>query len=200
MKKIFPIALFILLSFPSLSFGQTYNEIRNFCKISQMLMPIFLRSGNFSGEAVCIAGTASTGSSYLCNSEMGLGAGICAAGTASTGSSFLCNSEMSLGAGICAAGTASTRSSYLCNSQMSLGEAICSSGGRASYDCTGIGDNDLGIGICLALGGNRNQCANVSVSEAICSFTGNCTGYDAAALVVSMVKICGTQVLSYGIK
>ena len=107
---------------------------------------------------------------------------------------------MSLGAGICAAGTASTGSSYLCNSQMSLGEAICISGGRASYDCTGIGDNGLGVGICLALGGNRSQCANVSVSEAICSFTGNCTGYDAAAIVVSMVKICGTQVLSYGIK
>lgn len=36
--------------------GQSYESTRSFCKISQMLIPIFLEGGGISGESVCKAG------------------------------------------------------------------------------------------------------------------------------------------------
>ena len=160
----------MIASAPIEALGQSYDQTHNFCRISQMLVPIFLRGGNISGESVCVAGG---GASYECNSSMSLGAGICIAGG---GASYECNSSMSLGAGICIAG------------------------GGASYECSGIGNQDLGEGICLALGGRSYQCTNMSVSEAVCGFTGNCAGRDAASIAISMAETCGVAVLHYGIE
>ena len=72
--------------------------------------------------------------------------------------------------------------------------------GRASYQCSGIGNQDLGAGICMALGGSQYQCNNVSVSDAVCAFTKNCEGRDAAAIAISMATTCGPAVLHYGIE
>lgn len=148
--------------------SQSYEQTRNFCEISQMLAPIFLRGGDISGKSVCEV----SGGSYQCNSSMSLGAGVCVAGGGS----------------------------YQCNSLMSLGSAICIAGGRSSYECSGIGDQDLGVWICMALGGSKYQCSNVSVSDAICGFTGNCEGRDAASIAISMAQTCGSAVLHYGIE
>ena len=139
----------MIASAPIEALGQSYDQTHNFCRISQMLVHIFLRGGNISGESVCVAGG---GASYECNSSMSLGAGICIAG------------------------------------------------GGASYECSGIGNQDLGEGICLALGGRSYQCTNMSVSEAVCGFTGNCAGRDAASIAISMAETCGVAVLHYGIE
>ena len=90
MKKVFTIIFMIAASIPALSVSQTYEETRNFCKISQMLIPIFLRGGEISGESVCTVGG---GASYQCSSSMSLGAGVCVAGG---GASYQCNNSMSL--------------------------------------------------------------------------------------------------------
>ena len=220
-------------SYPSKAISQTYESTYDFCRISQMLIPIFLRGGDISGKSVCDVGG---GASYRCNSSMGLGEAICIAGG---GASYQCNSSMSLGAGVCVAGggasyqcnnsmdlgeaiciagggasyqcnsamnyahgvcIAGGGASYQCNSSISLGEAVCIAGGGGLYECSGIGDQDLGEGICLALGGSKLGCAGTSVSDAVCSFTGNCNGDDAASIAISMVETCGPAVLHYGIE
>lgn len=83
---------------------------------------------------------------------------------------------------------------------MTLGHAVCLAGGNASYECTGLGHDDLGEGICRALGWSNSECSNVRVSTAICSFTGNCKGDDAASIAISMVETCGVEVLGFGIE
>jgi hypothetical protein len=213
---------------PFYSFAQTNEQTRNFCRVSQMLIPIFLRGGNISGQSVCEAGggtyqcnnsislgagiCVAGGGSYQCNTSMSLGAGVCVAG----GGSYQCNNSMSLGAGVCIAGGGTYQcnpsmeyahgvciaggGSYNCVSSMSLGTAICISGGNYPHQCSGIGNDSLGDGICRALGGAAYQCSGVSVSEAICGFTGNCEGYDAASIAVSIVQTCGVGVLRFGIE
>ncbi len=225
----------VLLAFggPSQAENATFEETLRFCKLSQMLVPIFLERGNITGQSVCktagrpdyecgssislgagicLAGERAT---YECNSTISLGAGVCLAGDRAT---YECNSSMSLGAGVC---LASGRATYECNSNMryakgvclagglptyectdslSLGAAVCRLGGNAGYECSGIGDEDLGEGICRALGGNSYQCSDMSVSEAICGFTGNCRDFDAASIAVSMVETCGVEVLRYGLE
>jgi hypothetical protein len=209
MKKLFSFLIVsVVFISPVKVMSQSYEQTRNFCKISQMLAPIFLRGGDISGKSVCEV----SGGSYQCKSSMSLGAGVCVAG----GGSYQCKSSMSLGAGVCVAGGGSYQckssmkyahgvciaggGSYQCNSSMSLGTAICIAGGRSSYECSGIGDQDLGVGICMALGRSKYQCANVSVSDAICGFSGNCEGRDAAAIAISMAQTCGSAVLHYGIE
>lgn len=212
MIRVFIVALALAAaSYPFKAISQTYESTHDFCRISQMLIPIFLRGGDISGESVCDVGG---GASYQCNSSMGLGEAICVVGG---GASYQCTSSMSLGAGVCVAGggasyqcnssmnyahgvcIAGGGASYQCNDSISLGEAVCIAGGGASYQCSGIGDQDLGVGICLALGGSSSQCAGTSVSDAVCSFTGNCKGADAASIAISMVETCGPAVLHYGI-
>lgn len=210
--KAYILIALLSLTLPTVSLGQSYEQTLNFCRISQMLIPVFLRDGNISGESVCDFGG---GASYQCTSLMSLGEGICVAGG---GASYQCTSSMSLGAGVCVAGGGasyqSTNSisyaqgvciagggaSYQCSSSMSLGEAVCIAGGRGSYQCSGIGNQDLGEGICMALGGSQYQCNNVSVSDAVCAFTNNCRGRNAAAIAISMVEACGPAVLHFGIK
>ncbi len=204
-------ALMIAIA-PIGAMSQSYEQTRNFCRMSQMLIPIFLRGGNISGKSVCEVGGVP---SFQCNNLMSLGAGICMAGGVP---SFQCNNSMSLGAGICmASGVPSFRCnssmsyahgvcmasgvpSFQCNDSMTLGQAVCMAGGVSSSQCLGIGHQDLGIGICMALGGSRSLCANVSVSGAICGFTGNCIGSDAASIANSMVQTCGPGVMRYGIE
>ncbi|MBU3262220.1 hypothetical protein KPG71_19575 [Roseovarius sp. PS-C2] len=99
--------------------------------------------------------------------------------------------------GVCIAGGSA---SYECPATMSLGTAICMAGGNPSYQCGNIGNDDLGEGICRALGGSSSSCSGVSVSAAVCDFTGNCKGNDAASLAISMAETCGVEVLSYGIE
>jgi len=224
--------LFAASCFPQIVTGQSYEQTRKFCRMSQMLIPIFLRGGEVPGFAVCEAagGTsyecsrtislaagicrAGGGASYECSNSMSLGAGVCIAGG---GASYECNNVMGLGAGVCIAGGGATyecpssmkyaqgvciaggNPSYECTSSMSLGTAVCMSGKNTTYQCAGIGNDDLGEGICRALGGSASQCESVSVSAAICAFTDNCRGYDASSLAVSIVETCGVEVLSFGI-
>ena len=110
--------------------------------------------------------------------------------------SYNCNQRMEYAEGVCIAGGGS----FNCNSRTTLGEAVCIAGGNSISQCWGIGHEDFGRGVCLALGGSSSRCAGVSVSSAICSYTGNCRGYDAASIAISMVETCGIEVLHYGME
>ncbi len=209
-------AVFVLMICSIPASSSTYEQTLRFCQVSQTLAPIFLRGGDIPGESVCRAGAGSQ--SYACTTGMSLGEGVCRAGAGSQ--SYACTSGMSLGAGVCRAGAGSQSyackddmgygegvcragagsQSYACTSGMSLGEGVCRAGaGSGSYACAGIGDEELGKGICMALGGLSSECSNITVHEAICNFTKNCKGFDAASLAISMAETCGAAVLYFGI-
>lgn len=46
----------VMIGLPIPALCQTYEKTRTFCKISQMLIPIFLDGGNISGKSVFKAG------------------------------------------------------------------------------------------------------------------------------------------------
>ena len=157
-----------LTSIPVTATAQSYEAMRDFCRVSQLLIPIFLEGGNIPGDSVCKSG----------------------------GGGPSCYSQMSLGAGVCIAGGGGPS----CTSETTLGTAVCIVGGVAPSQCSGIGHDNLGEGMCRALGGSSSECSGVRVSQAICSFTGNCEGDDATSIAISMVQTCGAEVLGFGIE
>lgn len=178
-----------LIGLPIAATSQTYEQTRSFCRISQMLIPIFLEGGKVPGKVVCETG----GGNYNCRQGMSLGEGVCVAG----GGGYNCRQGIKYAEGVCIAGGSA---SFECVGNKSLGEAVCMSGRHSSFECSGISDNDLGEGICKALGGSTITCRHMPVHEAVCGFTRNCKGYDAASIAVSMVETCGVGVLHYGIE
>tara|TARA_R110000737_G_C14540197_1_gene478893 strand:+ start:357 stop:1103 length:747 start_codon:yes stop_codon:yes gene_type:complete len=230
---LFLCSIIFCLGLPINAQAQVASDLINFCRISQMLMPVILQAGGVSGYAVCEAGgsaspeckknvslsagvcIAGRGDSYECRNAMSLGAAVCVAGGREA---IECSNRLSLGAGVCMAGGGATSeclpsmgyargvclaglsSPHECSVSMNIGTAICLAGGKSGYQCSGIEGNDLGEGICRALGGTTSQCTGISPSIAICSFTGSCEGYDPTSISMSIVKTCGIEVLSYGIK
>ncbi|MDQ0319044.1 putative salt-induced outer membrane protein YdiY [Pararhizobium capsulatum DSM 1112] len=149
---------FLLMGLPSSSFSETFEQTQKFCKISQMLIPIFLDGGKISGESVC---KASGVASYNCTSNMSLGQGIC---MASGVASYNCTSNMSLGQGVC---MASGVASYNCTSNMSLGQGVCMASGVASYNCTS--GMKYAQGVCMAGGVASYNCTSgMTLGAAVC--------------------------------
>ena len=161
--------------------AQNFETTLKFCRISQLIAPIFLRGAQIDGASLCEV----SGESF-CSDVKTLGEGVCRA----SGESF-CSGVTSYAEGVCRAGGAS-----FCSGVSSLGEALCRAGGGSL--CSSIGNDELGEGFCKAMGGGSN-CHGLSISQAICGFTQNCESYDAMGIVVAMAKTCGADVLYFGI-
>ncbi len=199
--------------------AQNFETTLKFCRISQLIAPIFLRGAQIDGASLCeVSGESfcsdvktlgegvcrASGESF-CNGVTTLGEGVCRAG----GESF-CNGVTTLGEGVCRAsgesfcsgvtsyaeGVCRAGGASFCSGVSSLGEALCRAGGGSL--CSSIGNDELGEGFCKAMGGGSN-CHGLSISQAICGFTQNCESYDAMGIVVAMAKTCGADVLYFGI-